>query len=161
VLDADAITGNLNRVTNAIFDQLFEGGLSQDEKQDALLSFWASVTFLAGVGACAWLANHITSWQPESMLSPALWAASFLPVAIVSSLWLRAHDVAFAQDVQEKQLTRLAADLAAAATFARAGKHQPKHLGRGLTGKDRSASLPMELQQSLLMSKSVSKQYTT
>ena len=104
-----------------------------------------------GVGACAWLLNHISSHpsSPYALSRPSEWAASFFLVAAISLVWLRAHDLAFAQEVEAKQRARLASDLAAAAKSARAGA-PPENSLKSLTSRDRAASLPFDMYASLL-----------
>ena len=127
---------------SALFDHFFEGGLSPIERQNALLSFWSSLAFLAGVGACAWLLNGHRHLK---------WCSSFVPVACLQWVWLIHFDAAFKQEVEAKQLARRAAELAAEARKARV--EWQSGLGRQskrLTQESRAASLPFSLQESLL-----------
>ena len=76
---------------------------------------------------------------------------SFVPVAVAQWFWLLAHDAAFAQELEAKQLARRAADLAAEASRARQqGAFGSGHMPKKITKDSRSASLPYAMHQRLL-----------
>jgi len=153
-----AITGNLNRVANAVFDHLFEHeghGLSEAQRHEAELSLGVSVTFLAGVATCA---QFVHTFRHLSRFG-------FLPVAVAQWLWLWSHDIVFAKELEAKQASRLAALLAAAAkasTSSYTSVHHgtaKRHARAGSGGHTSSlqldllpssASFPAELQVGLL-----------
>ena len=130
-------------------------GLDESERSTALLSLWASAAFLAGVGACACVINHL-GCKPGTLSS----GCTFVPVAVAQWVWLCAHDSAFAEEVAAKQRRREAAELVAAAARARGAVPRaaaraavaaaPGSPSRRLSADMRSASLPFELQASLL-----------
>lgn len=98
-----AITGNLNRVTNAVFDYVV-GEVGEAQEREAWISLWVTVAFLTGVGACA---QAVHQYKPLTHFG-------FIPVAIAQWVWLWRHDHVFAKELEAKQAARYAAELAAA-----------------------------------------------
>jgi hypothetical protein len=106
-----AITGNLNRLANALFDHYFEGNVDEAAWRTAVLSGWVSLTFLLGVLCCALLIQTSGCHRPGKGPLEGL-PCSFVPVAVSQWIWLLLHDAAFAKSLNAKRRARKAAEIA-------------------------------------------------
>ena len=137
-----AITGNLNRVANALFDALFEeAGLREKQRREAWLSLWVSITFLMGVAACAQFVHSC----------PQLSHSGFVPVAVVQCLWLWNHDRVFAREKQALALSRKEArDAARYAASIAAAAEEAARRKQSYGAALRTSSLPQDLSEAML-----------
>eukprot|EP00747_Dinoflagellata_sp_TGD_P012642 gnl/TRDRNA2_/TRDRNA2_121871_c1_seq1.p1 gnl/TRDRNA2_/TRDRNA2_121871_c1~~gnl/TRDRNA2_/TRDRNA2_121871_c1_seq1.p1 ORF type:complete len:175 (+),score=39.80 gnl/TRDRNA2_/TRDRNA2_121871_c1_seq1:57-527(+) len=99
----NAVTGNVQKVSMALFDNFFAGGLDAERKRESLITAFVVGSFLAGAASSFLWRELIPSFIPAVVQE-----CVFLPIASTFAVLLWAHDFTGVEDLEKKRKQRLA-----------------------------------------------------